>query len=203
MESNTTILNKYLKGLVNRVELQHCMAVGIANLLDENKEQDTEEKLLLIYGIEVFLNEFLKIAFAWILGGILGVFPLVMFGTAYLMLLRRYAGGKHFSSNGACFAFSVFTLVPVPMVGFHVQLPFVIQLGSVLLEATLFLVYSPAKVRLAISEKDRKIRKRKTLSIYVCGLCFAYFLGGEGYVNAMLLIGLIAAFAVVEKRQRH
>ena len=144
---------------------------------------------------------YLTAADVWLI--LLDVFILVMFGTAYLMLLRRYAGGKHFSSNGACFAFSVFTLVPVPMVGFHVQLPFVIQLGSVLLEATLFLVYSPAKVRLAISEKDRKIRKRKTLSIYVCGLCFAYFLGGEGYVNAMLLIGLIAAFAVVEKRQRH
>ena len=88
---------------MKRVELQHCMAVGIANLLDENKEQDVEDKLFLIYGIEVFLNEFLKIAFALMLGGILGALPLVLFGTVYLILLRRYAGGRHFQSNGACF----------------------------------------------------------------------------------------------------
>lgn len=88
-----------------------------------------------------------------------------------------------------------------PMTGFHMQLPFVVQLGSFLLEVALFFVYAPSKVRESISEKDRRIRKRKTLSIYVCGLFFAYFMGGEGYVNAMLLIGLIAAFATVEKRQ--
>ncbi len=190
-----------MKGLVNRVELQHYMAVGIANLLDENKEQDTDEKLLLIYGIEVFLNEFLKVIFAWILGGILDVLPLIMFGTGYLILLRYYAGGKHFGSNGACFVFSVFMLVPVPMAGFHMQLPFVVQLGIVLLESTLFFVYVPSNVRESISEKNRKLRKMQTLFIYVCGLFLAYFMGGEKYVNAMLLIGLITSFATVEKRQ--
>lgn len=186
---------------MKRVELQHCMAVGIANLLDDNKEQNEEEKLLLTYGIEVFLNESLKIAFALMLGGILGTLPLVLFGTVYLILLRRYAGGRHFQSNGACFVFSVFTLVPVPMIGYYMHLPFILQLGSFLLEAALFFVYAPSKIREDISEKDRRVRKWKTLSIYVCGLFFAHFMGGDGYVNAMLMIGLIAAFATIEKRQ--
>lgn len=187
--------------MVKRVGLQHCIAVGIANLLDENKEQDVEDKLFLIYGIEVFLNEFLKIAFALMLGGILGALPLVLFGTVYLILLRRYAGGRHFQSNGACFAFSVFTLVPVPMTGYYMHLPFILQLGSFLLEVALFFVYAPSKVGEVISEKDRRIRKWKTVFIYVCGLFLAYFMGGDGYANAMLMIGLIAAFATIEKRQ--
>lgn len=33
-----------------------------------------------------------KIA-AWMIAMVLGVFPLVVFGTVYLLLLRRYAGG--------------------------------------------------------------------------------------------------------------
>lgn len=182
------------------MDLQHCMAVGLANILDDNKEQDTEEKLLLVYGIEVFLNEFLKIACAWLLAWGVGELPLVIFGTIYLILLRRYAGGKHFKSNAACFIFSVFSLVPVPILGGNIHFSFMFQAGIFLSSVLLFWRFAPAKIEKNVSEKDRLRKKWTTLVIYVFGVLFAWIIGKEAYVNAMLLIGLIASVATIEKR---
>lgn len=182
------------------MDLQHCMAVGLANILDDNKEQDTEEKLLLVYGIEVFLNEFLKIACAWLLAWGLGELSLVIFGTIYLTLLRRYAGGKHFKSNATCFIFSIFSLVPVPVLGVNIHFSFMFQVSIFLIGVLLLWIFAPAKMGKNISENDRLRKKWTTLIVYVLGLVFGWIIGKEAYVNAMLLIGMIASIATIERR---
>lgn len=183
------------------MDIQHSMAVKIAAWIDGKEIKEETERICLIYGIEVFLNEFLKIAVSWMIAMVLGVFPLVVFGTVYLLLLRRYAGGRHFESNVACFIFSIFTLVIVPFAGLKIDFPLVVQIGSVLIEIILFFIYAPSKVTISILERDRWRRKIKTLAVYLIGLFLSWIIGKESYVNVMLLMGLIVAIATIEKRR--
>lgn len=95
------------------MDLQHLLAVKLAKYIIGEHE---EKAIVVTYGIEVFLNEFLKLAVALIIGVAIGKLWLVLFTAIYLLIMRRLIGGRHFKSNILCFIVSLAVLVEVPYI---------------------------------------------------------------------------------------
>ena len=68
--------------------MQHKMAIYFADKLFEGIEEE-KEKILVAYGIEVFLNEFLKIIFYMSIGIILGKSLEVFFSIAFFLISSK------------------------------------------------------------------------------------------------------------------
>lgn len=183
------------------MDIQHQMAVKIADFIDSRKEEETEEsveqKLLLIYGIEVFLNEFLKMAVVLACGILLGEIPLILCAMVFLLLLRRYAGGKHFESNLICFCVTWFSLVAVPIIGKTTAMPVAAMVAIGIVEAILLLIYAPSKADEDYTRKQRLILKTKTMVVYGIGLWGSWFFGGIEYLRAMMLVALVVAITAI------
>lgn len=183
------------------MDIQHQMAVKIADFVDSGKGEETEEsveqKLLLIYGIEVFLNEFLKMAVVLACGIFLGEVPLTLYAMVFLMLLRRYAGGKHFESNLICFCVTWFSLVPVPIIGKTMAIPVEVMIPIGMIEVILLLIYAPSKADEDYTRKQQLILKAKTMIVYGIGLLGSWFCGGIEYLRAMMLVALVVAITAI------
>lgn len=94
--------------------MQHRIAKMLTNLLLIGDKKNSNENILILYGIEVFLNEFTKIIVSLILGILLGIGYETVFTVLMLLILRRIGGGRHFRTNYECFMISVLILVGVP-----------------------------------------------------------------------------------------
>lgn len=120
----------------------------------------------------MFLNEFLKILCAWIIGGLLHILPEVIFSTILLLLLRKFAGGQHFKSNIVCFIVSVATLVcPVLMsILFERVVSTFWILIICIVEMVMIFSFSPYNKNITYSKKQNYIRK--VLSVLIIILFF-------------------------------
>lgn len=109
--------------------------------------------------------------------------------------------GGHFESNVLCFIVTCFTLVVLPMAGANINLLSEIQVGVIIVETLLFLVFAPFGEEEDISKKQKIEKKGKTLCVFWGGLACAWWSGAEQYLNGMLMIALIAIIAVVRVKK--
>lgn len=169
------------------MDIQHELALIIATYLEREKakKEDVSENELVIltYGIEVFLNEFIKIIIAVILGILLGEILLVLYSIVFLLLIRRYSGGIHFESNLICLLYSLVAIVVMPVFGKRFDLGIGIAAVLCVVELVAFMFF--IEKRHDESKRQLLIRKCKLLFVYVVGLFFAYILGGIPYLRAM------------------
>ena len=70
---------------------------------------------ILVYGIEVFLNEAIKVVVIVCLGILMDKLRLIIFSMIFLLILRRYVGGNHFSNNKICLLYSVTSTTIIPV----------------------------------------------------------------------------------------
>lgn len=184
------------------MDLQHRMAVRIAEIIDGEVSERQEERIMMIYGIEVFLNEFLKVFFSLIIACFIGIFPLALYSTIYLLLLRRYVGGKHFKSNTVCSIFSFFKMVVAPLLGAILKLSTWIQALLFIIETVLVIYYTPYLKEGEITTREIvKARKVKAFLVIVIGLILGWLIGGELYVKSGLMIGLIVGCTAIDKKR--
>ena len=69
--------------------MQHRIAKMLTNLLLIGDKKNSNENILILYGIEVFLNEFTKIIVSLILGILLGIGYETVFTVLMLLILRK------------------------------------------------------------------------------------------------------------------
>ena len=182
------------------MDIQHSMAVKIANMIDKETPAQDEEKIMLTYGVEVFLNEFLKMLCAWSLAIIFGIFPSVFYGTVFLLILRRYAGGIHFRSNAVCFVFTVMVLVAIPIAARHIVMPQALEMTLILCEIILFAVFAPAHAKKEYTVKEKAITKIILILFHLIGIYGAKLLQGENSKEAMIMIAFVAAVTAIERK---
>lgn len=160
--------------------MQHKMAVYIASRLFEGAELQ-EEKLLVIYGIETFLNEFLKAISYIIIGIVLGIGFEVLFSILFFLCIRRIAGGRHCKTNVACYTVSVLTIFGSIIMAYWVYEYFQQNINLIFLIATVesiaIILFIPFEIDI-ISNKSIVIRKV---------LMFCFLIGGEFTAVAMNL----------------
>ena len=182
------------------MDLQHKMAEKLALLFLDDKD-DEREKAVITYGIEVVLNELLKAILIFLLGVLFGKIWIAIIGLTYLLIIRRYLGGRHFDSNIMCTIFTVFSAFLGPVMIMMIRIPLFIQVvvGIIL---TLTIIF------MNLYTKDEpfppeKIRINKIISIvlfWTVGI-ISYIFGGLDYLSAILFIGIIGVvFAFDLKR---
>lgn len=181
------------------MKIQHNLAVAIANLLKQD-EDSKEDKLLLVYGIEVFLNEFLKLVCAWLLALFIGILPEVIFATVEFILLRHYAGGKHFESNAVCFIVSVLSMILPAIIGKCIDFEIEILVVLNILICLFLIIYAPLNEKKLLSRHEKFARKISSIVIYGIAVIVAELLGGAQYFNIVWLIGVIEVISILQKR---
>ncbi|SDB23575.1 Accessory gene regulator B [Pseudobutyrivibrio sp. YE44] len=110
--------------------MQHNLAEYLAKFIIN--ETDSEyDRTLTVYGIEVFLNEFLKATLIFILGVLTGNLIISMLSTFFVLLSRKIIQGRHFSNNVICTFYSVFTCFIAPVIFLHIDIPVRILYASI------------------------------------------------------------------------
>lgn len=168
------------------MNLQHTLAVGIANYLDTETSLDTKEKVLLTFGIELFLYEFLKLVLIILLAILMGEFPVVLLSTLYFLAIRRYVGGKHCKTNLKCYLVSILTLLVLPILASNITFPLLITILLVVTETILLVRGLP-----------QEVDKVRLFIIFVTGIILGLVLGDLYYTNALLLVAFISFVTAV------
>ncbi len=169
------------------MNLQHALAVGIANYLDAETAPDTKEKVLLTFGIELFLNEFLKLVLILLLAVLLGEFPVVLLSTIYFLLLRRYTGGRHCKTNLKCYMATILTLLVLPILAVNITLPYQV-IGLLVVVETI----------LMIKGLSQEVDKKSLFIVFCIGVILGFVCGNIYYMNAMLLVAFVSLVTAVD-----
>ena len=165
--------------------LLHKLSKNIAGYIEGESENYIERELL-AYGVELIINEMIKILMIMVVAFFLNKVVIAAYFIIYLYVSRRFAGGKHFDSQLKCIIVSVATcfLGPVLLEKLAVQNEVIILL--MLTEMFLILRWIPYKEESgSISEADAK-NKTISLLIFAFGIIIAWLIGGKGFVNGVL-----------------
>lgn len=176
--------------------MQHIIAVKIAKMLGETNET-LQDRLLLIYGIETFSNEFLKGAVCIIIAMFFKCWKVVILNIIYLKLLRGYAGGRHFKRNIICVCVSIITIVPMAILGNLFILPRRIQILVLGIEALIFLMCAPYH-KGAMYIRAKWVNKVLTLLIFIIGIGLGWKLGKNYYFNNLILVGGVTSLMLIK-----
>lgn len=181
------------------MNLQHKIAVWLAGMLETKQNETEENTLLFIYGIEVFLNEFFKVAAAWGIGLLAGRLKEAVFATFFLLIMRNVAGGKHFKSNFICFITSVMAIVLPSVLGSLFILPikyFFIISG---IECIALLLFSPYFAGHSLTGAQKWGRKSAIAGIYVVALLWFLYKQSWTYSNMVLITAAIEIISLLGK----
>ena len=157
------------------MDLQHLMAEKLALLFLDEKD-DEREKAVVTYGIEVVLNEVLKAILILMLGIIFGKTLVAVIGYLYLIIVRRYLGGRHFNSNILCTITTVFTAFVGPVLVMKINVPLIIQIVTSVLLTIIIIVMIPYSEDGPISPEKRRINKFMALLFFWIISIVIYFL---------------------------
>ncbi len=133
----------------------------------------------------------------------MGLLPQAVFASIYLLLLRRYSGGRHFQSNLACGIFSFTVIVLFPGIGMFLSLPLIVRC-ALIVGTTGLLAYSVPFLKEDDELEYNMILKRKciTLFIYLAGLGIGFYLGGVHLVQGAIFIGATVAISAIPRHKK-
>ena len=190
------------------MELQHKLAVKLAEIIDKNgtEESNMEERMLLIYGIEIFLNEFLKLMFILLFAIIVNKAGEAVFFMVYLLVARKLAGGRHCKNNLMCLLVTFFTAFAAPVAAVRMTVGTVIQISLFIGELVVTLLILPyIKKEEEPTKEERRKRKVSAGIMFSVFILLARLLGGIPYVNGMLAehaLILISALPEFKKKNK-
>ncbi len=165
--------------------LLHKLSKRIAGYFEDEAENYIENSLV-AYGIELILNETIKILMIMVVAFLLNKVVIAIYFIIYLYLSRKFADGKHFEGQWSCIIVSVATcfLGPVLLEKLAVQNEVIILVT--IIEIILIFRWIPYKKEPGhISESDVR-NKMISLLIFALGIIIAWLIGGKGFVNGVL-----------------
>lgn len=172
------------------MNIQHSIAERLSECISGEQDK-TEEKILITYGIEVFLNEFFKFLVACVLGVIIGRLPLVLFETTYLLLMRRYTKELHFQNNTVCFIFTEMTIVLIPFIGINLHFSCIQLLVFFVTVGAILFAYVP------------QVKRIKAFLVYGVGFVLSWIGGGRQLAQATILVATVVALTTVKGKSQH
>ena len=166
--------------------MQHGLALLLSKMFIDEKDSE-EDRALAVYGIEVFLNEFLKCMLILVLGFLTGHFRVTALSTLFVFISRKVIRGGHFDTNLLCILYSVFSCFVLPVGLLYLRIPLVV-LGVLiaLIIATIPVVCSYDKTL------DTRDYGRAFIDIFL----FVSFLTMAYFVIGVEALGSIAAVQI-------
>ena len=155
------------------MDIQHEMALIIAKQITKMEFEMKEDKFnILVYGIEVFLNEAIKVVVIVCLG--------ILMDKLRLIILRRYVGGNHFSNNKICLLYSVTSTTIIPVLVEKIEIVYYDMFFLLIIEIIVLFIF--VERRKNESEKQLLIRKMKGAIIFISIFVWGNLVGKKQYV---------------------
>lgn len=169
--------------------MEHRLACLFVKVLNKNCQRTELENAKMIYGIEVWLDNLLKVICIIMLSLFLGIFKESMLVFLSFGTLRLKAGGFHFDKNVMCWITSILITVGG---GYLTSLSIIPQYIAILLLLITFVIislYAPSGTRNHPVEPENKNRYRLiSIGLVVLYLILTCFFG-ESQLGASLAIG--------------
>lgn len=163
---------------------KHRVAEYINNRMNKLCPRGELEQIALTYSIEVWINNLLKIVIIMLLAGILGITTRSLIIIVIFASLRRYAGGVHCEENWTCVIITSFIVI-----GGALFSTLQVQVISPIIWCVFYLLgaiglykYAPSATKInPISEKEKKVLKKKTMLIYGIYVIIAILMRNNGF----------------------
>lgn len=169
--------------------MEHRLACLFVKILNKNCQRTELENAKMIYGLEVWLDNLLKVICIIILSLVLGILKEAMLVFLGFGVLRVQAGGFHFDKNVMCWITSILITVGG---GYLVSLDIIRQYTAILLLLITFVIislYAPSGTRNHPVNPENKNRYRLiSIGLVVFYLILTCFLG-ESQIGAALAVG--------------
>lgn len=169
--------------------MEHRLAVFFVEILNKKYQRTELENAKMIYGLEVLLDNLLKVIFIVVLSLVLNIFKESMLVFLGFGVLRAKAGGFHFDKNIMCWIVS--TLIPVGG-GTLISMNLITKnMAILLILITLVIIslYAPSgTINNPIAPENRKKYHMKSVGIVILYLILTCIFW-EIQIGATLAIG--------------
>lgn len=146
--------------------MEHKLAVFLEQKIGDSKNRTELDKAKMTYGLEVLLNNLLKLLVILLLAVAMGVCLETIFVFVGFGILRLYAGGVHCDTNKMCWFSSILICVGNAYLAKLIAFPIPVALGIVVVCIFVVARYAPSGTKKnPIKECEREIRKRKSLLV--------------------------------------
>ena len=172
--------------------MEHKLAVYLEKRFSNCTERTELERVKMIYGLEIWMDNMFKLLAIIVLGMVLGIFKETMCAFCGFGILRIKAGGFHCETNKMCWLVSVFCSVGNAYIANEVVLP--LSVGIALSAMCILLIgrYAPSgTLRNPINECNRGKRRRDSLLLTVSYVIVA-MIGWKMAFARALLFGVVA-----------
>lgn len=164
--------------------LLHKVSEKIAYCMDK-EQNDYREHVLMIYGIELILNELIKVIAIIIVAAIIKKITIAIFSMTYLYLSRKYSGGGHLKSQWTCITVSVVACFLGPVIVEKITMNDMIII-PIIAEAILIFIWIPDIKEFTGLYAAYVKKKIMALMIFIIGITLSWMLGGTCLVNGVL-----------------
>lgn len=168
--------------------MEHRLASFFVKILNEEYQRTELETAKMIYGLEILLDNLLKVIFIVVLSLVLGIFKESMLVLLGFGILRIKAGGFHFDKNIMCWIVS--TLIPIGG-GTLISMNFITKEIAILLifiTLVIILLYAPSgTINNPIAPENRKKYYMESVGIVIIYLLTCIL--GEMQIGRTLAVG--------------
>ncbi len=171
--------------------MEHKLAVYLEQKIGDSKNRTELDAAKMTYGLEIILNNFMKLLIIMLIGACMGVFLETFCVFLGFGILRMYAGGVHCDTNKMCWISSIIVCVGN---AYLAQYSLVSEVCGIVIAVVCVIIielYAPSGTRVnPIKECDRSIRKRNSLVI-VLVYAFIAIIGWKMAFARVLLYGTL------------
>ncbi|MCI8408727.1 MAG: accessory gene regulator B family protein [Lachnospiraceae bacterium] len=178
--------------------MEHRLACLFAKVLNKNSQRTELENAKMIYGLEVLLDNLLKVICIIMLSLILGIFKESMLVFLGFGALRLRAGGFHFDRNIMCWFTSILITIGG---GYLVYRNFIsrnIAILFLLIALIIILLYAPSgTINNPIAPENRKQYRMESIGLVILYLILTCFFGESQIGAAFALGGICEAITIL------
>lgn len=175
-------------------KLEHKLALIITKWMNKFYPRDAKEQVVIVYGIEVFIDNIFKLLVYLLVAIYLGILKESVIMFLLFTGLRKSAGGMHFDKNIVCFLFTGIVIVGGAFISRIITINYFIWSILLILAGLILLKYAPSgtKKNPILPEKIKPL-KIKTVITFLIYVVIAVILNKSTFSNMVLIISLVVS----------
>ncbi len=171
--------------------MEHKIALWIAKRFNQSCERTELEQIKMVYGLEIVLDNVLKLLAILVISLVLGIFKEAMFVLVGFGVLRLKAGGFHFDKNIFCWLVSILITIGGGILASTHILTKEIVMVLFILSGILVAMYAPSETTTFSADRKQKqelkIQSFLMVALY-SGLTYIFW---DNWVGSTLVIGVV------------
>ena len=147
----------------------HVIAVCVVDKMNEYRGYSESERIIITYGLEVFLNNFIKLIIYLITGIVCNIFMETVIAIVTLAILRVLSGGYHSQSDLSCLILTGgMIFLPIILSEYLFITHFAVALFVI---ATIYFIYVPQDEKYLETSREELLKIKIGVILVMCGVC--------------------------------